>query len=314
MRATFFSILENLYQDDKDIIILTADLGYKLFDNFQIISPERFYDVGIAEANMIGIASGLSLSGKNVYCYSIIPFLVMRAFEQIRVDIAYHNLNVKLIGVGGGFSYGLEGFTHFGLEDLALMRTLPNMSIVAPADPLEATCLANISYKHEGPMYIRLGKTGEPAVYDKIPNFQFGKAHIIKEGKTIAMFAIGNMVYIGKQVADLLAKKGLNLTLVNMHTLKPLDIETILQIASAHEILFSLEEHYVNGGLGSAIAEVLVENRCKCHFKRLGIPEKLGNYIGNADHLRHIYGLTPEKICEKILSEIKYLYHENYKV
>lgn len=304
MRATFFNSLIELYQHDKDFFVLTADLGYKLFDNFKSKAPERFYDIGVAEANMIGIASGLALTGKNVYCYSIIPFLVMRAYEQVRVDIAYHNVNVKLIGVGGGFTYGLEGFTHFGLEDFALMRSLPNMCIVSPADPVEAACLANISYKYEGPMYIRLGKTGEPAVYDKTPNFQIGKANIMKEGKKIALFAIGNMVYTGKQVADLLDKNGLSLTIINMHTLKPLDIETILQIATTHEVLFSLEEHNIHGGLGSAIAEVLAENRCRCHFKRFGIPEKLGNYIGNADYLRLKYGLTPEKIYEKILHEI----------
>lgn len=304
MRATFFNSLIELYQNDKDVFILTADLGYKLFDSFKSNAPERFYDIGVAEANMIGVASGLALTGKNVYCYSIIPFLVMRAFEQIRVDIAYHNLNVKLIGVGGGFTYGLEGFTHFGLEDFALMRSLPNMCIISPADPVEAKCLANISYKHEGPMYIRLGKTGEPGVYDKTPNFRIGKANIIKEGKKIALFAIGNMVYTGKQVADLLDKDGLHLTIINMHTLKPLDIEAILQIATTHEVLFSLEEHNLQGGLGSAIAEVLAENRCHCYFKRFGIPEKLEKGIGNADYLRQIYGLTPENIRKKILCEI----------
>lgn len=305
MRATFFNSLIELYQNDRDFFVLTADLGYKLFDNFKNKAPERFYDIGVAEANMVGIASGLALTGKNVYCYSIIPFLVMRAYEQVRVDIAYHNVNVKLIGVGGGFAYGLEGFTHFGLEDFALMRSLPNMCVVSPADPVEATCLANICYKYEGPMYIRLGKTGEPIVYDKTPNFQIGKANIIKEGKKIALFAIGNMVYTGKLVADLLDKNGLRLTIINMHTLKPLDIETILQIATTHEVLFSLEEHNIHGGLGSAIAEVLAENGCRCRFKRFGIPEKLEKGMGNADYLRQIYGLTPEKISQKILNEIR---------
>lgn len=306
MRAAFFNTLEGIYQNDKNVFVLTADLGYKLFDNFKLKCPKRFYDIGVAEANMIGVASGLALSGKNVYCYSIIPFLVMRAYEQIRIDIAYHNLNVKLIGVGGGFTYGLEGITHFGLEDFALMRSLPNMSIVVPADPLESQILANISSEYSGPLYIRLGRTGEPLIHDKSPNFTIGKAMLMKEGKRIALFAIGNMVYIGKQVADFLGKKGLSPTLINMHTLKPLDVETILQITSTHEAIFTLEEHNLHGGLGSAIAEVLAENRCQCHFKRFGIPEKLENYIGNADYLRMKYGLTPENIYEKILDEINF--------
>lgn len=305
MRAIFYKTLEELFQKNDDICILTADLGYKLFDNFKAISSDRFYDIGVAESNMIGIAAGLSLCGKNVYCYSIIPFLVMRAFEQIRVDIAYHNLNVKLIGVGGGFTYGLEGFTHFGLEDLALMRSLPNMTVVVPADPIEAKCLAKISYEHEGPMYIRLGKTGEPTIHEKNPEFKIGKAIILKEGTICAILAIGSMVYIGKQVRDMLAAKGIDTTLVNIHTLKPLDVETIMQIASTHEFVFSLEEHNIDGGLGSAIAEVLAENGYKGYFKRLGISERLGSHIGDTNYLREKHGLSSEKVYEKILNTIK---------
>ncbi len=303
MRHAFFNTLGELYQDDRDVFILTADLGYKLFDNFKEKSSDRFYDVGVAEANMIGIASGLSLSGKNVYCYSIIPFLTMRAFEQIRVDIAYQNLNVKLIGVGGGFTYGKEGFTHFGLEDFALMRTLPNMTIVVPADPFEAECLAKISYKYTGPIYIRLGKNGDRAIHDRKPDFQIGKPIFINEGKDIAIFAIGSMVYIGKQVVNILKKKGINATLINMHTLKPLDSETINDVALTHEAIFSLEEHYTNGGLGTAIAEVIAETGYNGRFRKIGI-DGLKKHIGNSEYLREKYGLTTEKIVEKILDII----------
>ena len=305
MRATFFNSIEDLYKKDKNIFVLTADLGYKLFDNFKKHCSDRFYDIGVAEANMIGISSGLALSGKNVYCYSIIPFLVMRAYEQIRVDIAYHNLNVKLIGVGGGFTYGLEGFTHFGLEDLTLMRSLPNMTIVVPADPLEATSLAKYSNVHKGPMYIRLGKTGEPLIYNKEPEFKIGKAMVLNEGKRVALFGIGNMVYSGKKVAGMLSKAGVNPTVINMHTLKPLDDQMIIQVSLTHDYIFSLEEHNIHGGLGSAMAEVLMENGYKGCFRRMGIPDKLRNCIGNADHLRQEYGLSPEKIYERILKEIK---------
>ncbi|MEW6409357.1 MAG: transketolase C-terminal domain-containing protein, partial [Nitrospirota bacterium] len=242
------------------MFVLTADLGYKLFDNIRADCPDRFYDIGVAEANMIGIAAGLSSCGKNVYCYSIAPFLVMRAFEQVRIDVAYHGLNVKLVGVGGGFTYGLEGITHFGLEDLALMRSLPNMTVVVPADPFEAQRLAAVSVRYQGPMYIRLGKTGEPCVYDAEPDFEIGEATILKDGKDLAIFAIGNMVYTGKQLLGLLTRKGISATLINMHTLKPLDITAVNQIAEVHDIILSLEEHNIHGGLGSAVAEVLAEN------------------------------------------------------
>ncbi len=295
--------MEELYQNNEDIFVLTADLGFKLFDNFKIKCSERFYDIGVAEANMIGISAGLALCGKNVYCYSIIPFLVMRAFEQIRVDIAYHNLNVKLIGVGGGFTYGLEGFTHFGLEDLALMRSLPNMTVVVPADLIEAKCLAELSYDYKGPMYIRLGRTGEPVIHDNNPALKIGKAIILKEGENIAIFAIGNMVYIGKQVVDILVTKGIDATLINMHTLKPLDVETVIQIASSHKALFSLEEHNIDGGLGTAIAEVLAEINYNGKFKRFGI-NGLNNVIGKADYLREQHGLTVERIYSEISNKI----------
>ncbi len=304
MRSRFFQTLETLYKEHEDIYVLTADLGYKLFDGLNEKCSDRFYDIGIAEANMIGIAAGLSLAGKNVYCYSIIPFLVMRAYEQIRVDVAYHNLNVKLIGVGGGFTYGLEGFTHFGLEDFALMRSLPNVSIVVPADPFEAECLAAISYDHQGPLYIRLGRAGEPAIHTAAPEFRIGKPICLSEGKRVAVFAIGSMVFVSKQAAGLLKKKGVEITLVNMHTLKPLDTETITQIASTHEAIFTVEEHYREGGLGSAVAETLVENRYAGLFRRIGI-DSLRGHVGNAEHLKEQYGLTTEKVYQNIMAALK---------
>jgi transketolase len=304
MRAAFFSTIEGIYSSNRDIYVLTADLGYKLFDKFRQNCSDRFYDIGVAEANMIGIASGLSLSGKNVYCYSIIPFIIMRAYEQIRIDIAYHNLNVKLVGVGGGVTYGLEGFTHFGLEDFALMRSLPNMTIVAPADPLEARHLARISYEHAGPMYIRLGKAGDPAIYDKMPEFRIGKPIVLREGKQTAIFAIGSMVHTGKQVAEMLEKEGVNATLINMHTLKPLDKEFIGQISRFHDAIFTLEEHYTDGGLGSAVAEVIAESRFNGIFKRFGI-DKLNSYIGKSDFLKEKYGLTTSRIYKGITAALK---------
>lgn len=304
MRKAFFKELENMARIHDNIYLLTGDLGFNLFDSFRAKYPERFYDIGVAECNMIGIAAGLSLSGKNVYCYSIIPFLIMRTYEQIRLDIAYNNLNVKLVGVGGGFTYGLEGFTHFGIEDLSLMRSLPNMHVVVPADTKEAEQLARISYVYPFPLYIRLGRTGEPVIHENSPDFKIGKAIIFNEGKNIALFAIGNMVYIAKQVVNMLLNKGIHPTLVNMHTLKPLDSEVVIQIASTHEAVFSMEEHSVYGGLGSAIAEILAETGYKGLFKRFGIPNKLEGYIGKADYLREKYGLTSDKIYEKILHEI----------
>ncbi len=305
MRVTFFKAIENKASSHNNIYLLTGDLGFKLFDDFRAKHPERFFDIGVAESNMSGIAAGLSLSGKNVYCYSIIPFLIMRAYEHIRNDIAYQNLNVKLIGAGGGFTYGLEGFTHYGLEDLAIMRMLPNMAVVVPADPIEARALAEASVEYEGPIYIRLGRTGEPSIHDKPVDFKIGQHIMLNEGKDIAIFAIGSMVYISKLVIEKLKQDGIKTTLINMHTIKPLDKDIIQQVASTHNAIFTVEEHYVHGGLGSAVGEVLLESAYKGRFERMGIPEKLEKYIGKADFLRSKYGLSEEGIYERILGGLK---------
>jgi transketolase len=304
MRETFFETIEEIAGARDDIFILTGDLGFKLFDSFKGKYPDRFFDVGVAESNMIGIAAGLALSGKQVYCYSIVPFLIMRAFEQIRIDVAYHNVNVKLIGVGGGISYGMEGYTHFGIEDFVLMRSLPNMTVVAPADPMEAKQIAKISCEYKGPMYIRLGKNGEKPIYKSIPDVQLGKAIKLHDGKDIAIFAIGHMVHVGLLVADMLKKRDISPTLVNVHTLKPLDVETVLKIADTHNVIFSLEEHVINGGLGSALAEVLSEKAYSGLFRRVAIPEIIKGTIGHADYLRDIYGLSPDKVYERIIKEL----------
>jgi transketolase len=307
VRSVFFKTIEKLAEKNDDIFLLTGDLGFKLFDGFRSQFSNRFYDIGIAESNMISVAAGLSLCNKKVYCYSIIPFLTMRAFEQIRIDVAYQNLNVKIVGAGSGFTYGMEGMTHFGLEDLCLMRTLQNMSVVVPADSVEAECVAQISCDYPGPLYIRMGKTGGPLIHDSKPDFIIGKGMIINEGNNVAIFAIGDMVHVGRDVVNQLKKKDINPTLINMHTLKPLDVETVTGIAQSHNAVFSLEEHSIQGGLGSAIAEVLAEARYNGIFKRIGIPERLENCIGDADYLREKYGLTSEKIFATILNKMEEL-------
>lgn len=305
MRTSFFKTIGELAERRDDVVVLTGDLGFKLFDDFKSKHPNMFYNIGVAEADMIGIAAGLSLSGENVYCYSIIPFLIMRAFEQIRIDIAYNNLNVKLVGFGSGFTYGLEGFTHYALEDLALMRILPNMTVVIPADSMEAISLAKSTIEYKGPMYIRLGRANESFIHNKPFEFKIGCPIILNEGKEVAIFAIGNMVYVAKQVVDKLKQDGIKATLINMHTLKPLNREFVRQVGLVHQVIFSIEEHYINGGLGSSIAEVLADSDFKGKFRRIGIPEKLGRYVGNADYLRNKYGLTVENIYKRILKGLK---------
>jgi len=305
MRESFFKVIDELSWEKEDIYILTADLGFGLFDNFRNKYPERFYDIGVAEANMIGIAAGLALSGKNVYCYSIIPFLIMRAYEQIRIDIAYQNLNVKLIGAGGGFTYGLEGFTHFALEDLALMRALPNMTVIVPCDCFEAQEFARVSYDYNSPIYIRLGRNNEPNIHRQKPNIEIGKGLILTQGNDLAIFSTGSMVSVALDIHDTLGKLGLWASVVNMHTLKPLDEKLIKRYSEKYKAIFTIEEHYISGGLGSAVAEVLAENSYSGIFKRFGIPLNLKKTIGNAEFRRNCYGLNPQNISDDILKVLE---------
>lgn len=301
MRSAFFATLIECARSDENLYLLTADLGFRLFDAFRQEHPDRFINVGVAESNMIGLAAGMSLAGKNVYCYSLASFLVFRAYEQVRIDVAYHNCSVKLVGAGGGVHYGTEGFTHFAVEDLALMRALPNMSIVVPADRAEARCVAQKSCGYDGPLYIRLAGNGGPDVHMVQPDFEIGRAMVLHRGHEVALFATGSMVHVAEEARLFLGSRQVRATIVDMHTINPLDVPTILEIASSHKAIFSIEEHRVAGGLGSAIAEVLSEHGYAGIFKRFGIPDRMPRCIGAGDYLKERMGLTGRAIAEDIL-------------
>lgn len=307
MRKVFFETLQEIFKKDKSVFLLTADLGVKFFQDFADLDPRRVVDVGVAESNMIGIAAGLALSGKNVYCYSIIPFLTMRAFEQIRVDLCYPNLNVKLLGAGGGLVYGVEGVTHHALEDIAIMRALPNMTVVCPGDNKEAEALARASASHEGPLYIRFGRDSDPEVNGDNFRFEIGKGVWVEEGKDICLMATGGMLYSGKIVLDILKEKWLKPSLISMHTVKPLDEELVKSCAKKQKAIFTLEEHNVIGGLGGAVAEILAEAGFGGIFKRIGIKDEYSfPNIGGPDYLREKAGISPEKISRTILESLKH--------
>jgi len=306
MRDAFVKTLERLSQSDNDIFLLTGDLGFKLFDSFREKYPERFLNMGIAEPNMIGVSAGLALSGKKVYCYSMVPFLVMRCFEHVRIDICYHNLNVRLVGVGGGLVYGLEGVTHHAVEDMAIMRTLPNMTVVAPGDPFEVSACIDASVAYKGPMFIRLGRRGEPQVHSTAPDFKIGKGIILfNKGNDICLLATGTMLYKAKIASELLLKKDFGVTLISLHTIKPLDETLIKDCAKKYRSIFSIEEHSIVGGLGSAVAEVLSEICYNGIFKKIGLPDEFNHYVGRAEYLHEKYGLVPESIADNITKLIK---------
>lgn len=305
MRTAFINTLLKLAEEDDSIFMLTADLGYGLFDRFRDAYPKRFIDIGVAEADTIGIAAGLALSGKNVYCYSIATFLTMRCFEQIRIDLCYHNANVKLIGVGAGWNYGLEGMTHHAIEDVAIMRSLPNMTVVAPGDPLEAAAIINESATYNRPMYIRFGKNNDPQVHNDISNFKIGKGIVVSEGADLTIIASGTMLHAAKQITDILSKEGLSAQLISMHTIKPLDEDIIRKCAKDSEAIFTIEEHSVIGGLGTAVAEVLLESKYGGLFKKIGLPDTYTPGYGARDYLHKINGLDPQSLAKRIIREYR---------
>lgn len=304
MRSAFISTLTELAKRNKDIFLLTADLGFSVLENFKDEFSGRFYNVGVAEANMAGIAAGLALSGKTVFIYSIVPFATMRCFEQIRNDICYQDLNVRIVGVGGGFSYGSAGMTHYAFEDISLMRSLFNMTVICPGDPLETRLAVKESLRRKGPIYIRIGKGGDALVHTVIEDFKIGSGITIYTGRDLTIIATGNMLNIAKQVSDRLREENLSVRFISMHTIKPIDRNLIINAASQTKAIFTLEEHSIIGGLGSAVAEVLAEQKNKVKFMRFGLLDKAPKEVGSHDYLRQRYGLDTGSITRNILKKL----------
>jgi len=302
MRKEFFNIILSSAKDNPNIFLLSADMGFNLFEPFQSALPDRFINCGVAEANMVGVAAGLSLSGKNVYCYAITPFITGRCFEQIKLDVCAQNLPVKLVGSGGGLCYGAQGITHNPTEDIAIMRALPNMTVVCPGDIFEATALAEASVEWKTPMYIRLAN--EPLVYVERPDFEVGKGITVVDGSDFTIVATGNMLYTAKKAVEKLREWSFHPRLISMHTVKPLDHAILGKAVFDTGMIFTVEEHSVIGGLGSAVAEYLSESGRKAKFKRIGLPDKFIYEVGSQQYLRGLYGLTPEKIAETIFKVI----------
>jgi transketolase len=263
--------------------------------------PKQFVNAGVAEQNMTGLAAGMALSGKIVFTYSIANFPVLRCFEQIRNDICYHNADVKIVAVGGGMAYGSLGVTHHATEDLAIMRALPNMTVVAPNDPIEARLATRAVVAHAGPCYLRLGRAGEAILHKPTVAFQLGKAIRTREGSTLTLIATGGLLQNALQVADILAHKGIQARVLSMHTVKPLDCAAVLAAAQETSAILTIEEHSVVGGLGGAVAELLMESDVPAvKFKRIGLKDAFSSTTGDQEYLRSVYGLDVAGILRTI--------------
>ena len=303
MRNTFVKTLINLAEKDERIFVITPDLGFSVLEEFEEKFPDRFLNVGIAEANAVSIASGLALSGKIVYVYSIMPFVTMRPFEQIRVDVAYMNTNVRLIGVGAGVTYGPAGATHHSIEDIAIMRALPNMTLFSPCDPFEVEELIKESVNYQGPIYFRLAKKGEPVISNILNKIRIGKANYIKKNNDskIAVLFTGNSSDIAIEVEENLVNNGYLVDLISMHSIKPFDYETLSLILSSKQYIFTIEEHSIIGGLGSVVSEYIAESEFNPKFKRFALPDEYSHYVGSQLFIREKFGFTSKNITNEIM-------------
>lgn len=300
MRKTFTSTLVDEAQRDNNIILVTADLGFMVLEDFAKKFPNRFINVGVAEGNMMGFSAGLALSGKTVFTYSIVTFITMRGYDHIRNDIAAQCANVKIVGVGGGFPYDVHGITHHGLEDIAIMRVLPDMTVICPADQMEAELAVRAIAKTKGPVYLRLGKGGEPQVHKSKPDFKIGQGIVVQKGSDATIIATGNIVHNAMKAAEILATGGISTRVISLHTVKPLDNDLIVDSAKKTKVVVTVEEHRLSGGLGSAVSQVILEaGLAGIKFKMLGVQDSHFK-TGKQEYLRDFNSISIEKIASQV--------------
>jgi transketolase len=280
------------------VVLLSGDIGNRLFDNFKSKCPDRFYNCGIAEANMTSMAAGFAMCGLRPFTYTIAPFATTRALEQIRIDLCYQNVPVPIVGTGAGLSYASLGATHHSCEDVAFLRALPNMTVICPGDATEVRLAVAAVMNLEGPAYIRLGKKGEPAVHKQFPEFIIGKGIIVRDGKDVCLVGTGNMLSVAMETADLLESGSISTGVVSMHTVKPLDEALLRNLFQRFMTIAVIEEHSCVGGLGSSIAEWLVSQRIPMdRLLTIATPDEFLYQAGSQKYARSVFGLTSEAIA-----------------
>jgi transketolase len=305
MRNAFAAAITRLGEADPNLVMLAGDIGNRLFDSFKDRHPLRFYNCGVAEANMTGVAAGLAASGLRPITYTITPFNTLRCLEQIRLDICYPNLPVIVVGTGSGLSYAGLGATHHSMEDIAVLRTLPNMHVVCPADPVEVGLAVEDALRLGRPTYIRLGKKGEPVIHSTPPNFTIGRGIELRAGGDVAILSVGNMLAVALQTADDLQAHGVSAQVVSMHTVKPLDDALLRAAFTSKKAVVVLEEHGLTGGAGSAVLEW--GNAQEVDLRKLlciGGPDRFLSGCGGQRQARASLGLTAADIAPRILRRL----------
>ena len=307
MRNAFADELMKVAERDSRVVFLSGDIGNRLFDTFKATYPARFLNCGVAEANMTGMAAGMAMCGLRPVTYTITPFNTTRCLEQIRVDVCYHHQPVTIVGVGGGLAYAELGATHHSCEDIAFLRALPGMSVICPGDPVEVRLALRAAAKQDGPVYIRIGKRGEPVVHQTTPAFTLGKALPLRAGRDLCLLSTGNVLPTVVAVAQALEEKGFSAAAVSFHTVKPLDEAFLEEAFATYPLVVTVEEHSLVGGFGAAVAEWRADHPEKlgrAAFVRVGTRDEFLHEAGDEHYAREYFGLTRDAIVERVLGSL----------
>ena len=306
MRNAFADEITKIAKQREDIVLLSGDIGNRLFNKFKDVAPGRFFNCGVAEANMVGVAAGMAASGLRPVCYTIASFLTYRVIEQIRLDLGYHHQRVILVGTGAGLSYASLGSTHHSVEDMGMLRLIPGLAVLAPGDEKELRPAFHAALEYPGPVYIRIGKKGEPVVHETEPNFEIGKALRLREGKEVWILALGNTLPLAMEAATQLGSRGVSCGVASMGSLKPLDTKLLADVFASAKVVATFEEHSVLGGLGTAVSEWVAVNpaSAKAKLVTFGTPDEFLHATTHQPSARAWAGLTAENITDRIAKSV----------
>lgn len=302
MRDAFIRSLLSIAQENPRVVLLTGDLGFGVFDEFRRKCPGQFYNIGVAEQNLASVGAGMAMAGHIVFTYSIGNFPTLRCLEQVRNDICYHGADVKIVSVGGGMAYGALGYTHHAVEDLAIMRALSGCTVVAPGDPVEVEKLTPQITRTPGPVYLRLGRANEDRLLPEDADIRLGEPTLVRDGEDVLLLTTGGILPEPLAAADTLAAVGISARVVSVHTIRPLAEETIAEMAAEFPVVITCEEHSIIGGLGGAVAEVLMEAGVRTRFRRFGLKPTFPTGVGSQKYLRKVNGVNADALVKLVRS------------
>jgi transketolase len=300
LRTSFIKTLYEIAGRDPRVTLIVGDLGFGVVTDFARRYPNQFINAGVSEQNMTGLAAGMALAGRIVFTYSIANFPTLRCIEQIRNDVCYHGANVKIVAVGGGYAYGSLGMTHHATEDFAILRSLPGLKVVAPGDPVETRLAVQRLVEDPSPCYLRLGRAGEPSLHADDIDFVIGRAITVRDGSDATLISTGGMLENCLKVAQCLQGEGLQTQVISMHTVKPLDHAAVIEAGMKTGVVLTVEEHSEVGGLGSAVADVLLQFGYPGVFRKIALPDRFSSVAGDCEYLRALGGLDVDSIANAV--------------